>query len=139
MFQWITFTLIITFLITSKITYLETKLLFPLVTEISNSKNSFLGVSSTIRSKRFADALELPLCIVHFGKLHPGNSCSQCIHFVGKTREEVATSEDMKIVGDVKEKVTILVTDLADTLAMECVMAESLIANGAKQVYTLME
>lgn len=84
------------------------------------------GVSSTIRSKRFADALELPLCIVHFGKLHPG-----------KTREEVATSEDMKIVGDVKEKVTILVTDLADTLAMECVMAESLIANGAKQVFAV--
>jgi len=84
------------------------------------------GVSSTLRSKRFADALELPLCIVHFGKLHPGG-----------IKEDVATTEHMKIVGDVRDKVAILVTDLADTLAMETVMAESLIVNGAKAVYAV--
>lgn len=61
-------------------------------------------------------------------------NCLNILIYVGGIKEDVATTEHMKIVGDVRDKVAILVTDLADTLAMETVMAESLIVNGAKAV-----
>jgi len=85
------------------------------------------GVSAVLRAKELADDLELPLVIIHFGKLYPGG-----------VKDEVGiNAKEMKVVGDVKGKGAILVSDMADTCALESKMSEALLTNGATKVYAV--
>eukprot|EP01118_Nematostelium_gracile_P001178 TRINITY_DN1121_c0_g1_i1.p1 TRINITY_DN1121_c0_g1~~TRINITY_DN1121_c0_g1_i1.p1 ORF type:complete len:350 (+),score=99.06 TRINITY_DN1121_c0_g1_i1:142-1191(+) len=84
------------------------------------------GVGGVLRAKRLADRLGVSLSIIHFGSI---------VH--GGIKEDIAkeNKEDMKLVGDVRGKVAIMIEDLVDTCTMETEMANTLIQEGATKVY----
>eukprot|EP01119_Soliformovum_irregulare_P000917 TRINITY_DN10672_c0_g1_i1.p1 TRINITY_DN10672_c0_g1~~TRINITY_DN10672_c0_g1_i1.p1 ORF type:complete len:380 (+),score=105.28 TRINITY_DN10672_c0_g1_i1:87-1226(+) len=83
------------------------------------------GVGGVHRAKKLSDDLDIPLAIIHFGTIQPG-----------LTKSSVADEADvMKVVGDVKGKIAVMIEDLADTCEMECKMADALIKAGATEVY----
>jgi len=87
-----------------------------------------LGVAGVHRAKRMADRLEVPLAIIHFGSIEPG-----------ETKENVAKerSETVKVVGDIKGKVAIMLNDIIDTCDVELAMAKALKAVGAVKIYLI--
>lgn len=57
----------------------------------------------------------------------------------GEIKDNVALSyadDKMKVVGDVKGKVALLMEDMIDTAVIEVAMADALIESGAKAVWT---
>ncbi len=56
---------------------------------------------------------------------------------IDKRREKPNQSEVMNIVGDVKDKISILVDDMIDTAGSLCNSAEALSNNGAKKIYAV--
>lgn len=72
-----------------------------------------IGVSTTRLAKRLADNLNVSLCIIHFGQIEPG-----------KTKDEVMRTGGMKVVGDIANKVAILVDDMADNCNVQYVYTQ---------------
>jgi len=69
------------------------------------------------RAKSIADQLHADLAIIH------------------KERKKANEVESMILVGDVSKKVAVLVDDMADTLGTFALASETLIKNGATEVY----
>eukprot|EP01116_Phalansterium_solitarium_P011155 TRINITY_DN2676_c0_g2_i1.p1 TRINITY_DN2676_c0_g2~~TRINITY_DN2676_c0_g2_i1.p1 ORF type:complete len:585 (+),score=200.10 TRINITY_DN2676_c0_g2_i1:81-1835(+) len=87
------------------------------------------GVSCVHLAKRVADGLRCPLAIIHFGQLHPGQT---------KDAALVSSSgHTMKLVGDVRGKVAVLLEDLADSCTTLVEMARYLIEQGASRVHAI--
>lgn len=74
-------------------------------------------VGSVGRTRKFADAIGMPLAVVD------------------KRRQRANTSEVMSVIGDVEGKTVVLVDDLIDTGGSIISAAETLMQKGAKQIF----
>jgi phosphoribosylpyrophosphate synthetase len=66
----------------------------------------------------------------------PGAKILVSLTVSGAIKDEVAIDlKDMKVIGDVKGKVAILIEDLVDSCTTEVMMADALLQTGATQVF----
>lgn len=75
-------------------------------------------VGGVVRARAFAKKVDADLAIID------------------KRREKAGVSEVMNVIGDVKDKVCIMVDDIVDSGGTLCNAAAALKANGAKEVYS---
>ncbi|MCM8709584.1 ribose-phosphate diphosphokinase [Clostridium sp. SYSU_GA19001] len=74
-------------------------------------------LGSVTRARKFADRLHAPIAIID------------------KRRPKANVSEIMNVIGDVKDKIVILIDDVIDTAGTICNAANALADMGAKEVY----
>lgn len=92
------------------------------VNKYKNKKDEIVVVSPDLgsmgRARQFAEKLESPIAVID------------------KRRPKANVCEVMNIIGDVKDKIAIIVDDLIDTAGTLCQCAEALVqVGGAKRVY----
>jgi phosphoribosylpyrophosphate synthetase len=99
-----------------------------------------------LRAKRFADKLNAPLTLVHFGKIHPGGIKDKLrvsiedikvLFFYILLYNSIMNRFFNQIVGDVAGKVAIVVDDMADTCNILGLLATALIQQGAVKVLSM--
>eukprot|EP00069_Balaena_mysticetus_P005141 bmy_00896T0 len=77
-------------------------------------------------------------CYTSLSSSYPGVSCSPTDKIASQERKKANEVDRMVLVGDVKDRVAILVDDMADTCGTICHAADKLLSAGATKVYAIL-